>query len=197
MRRMKTGETAVLLALCAALLTAVWTQARGAELSSKVVRLHVIAASDSAADQAVKLRVRDAVLDLLTPALEGVPDTARAAEVIRALLPALEAEAERVSGGPAAATLSRENYPTREYEDFALPAGEYTSLRVVLGAGEGHNWWCVVYPPLCLQSVTACAETAGGFDESDVKLVTGADGEYEIRFRLLELWGEWTAALDR
>ena len=89
-----------------------------------------------------------------------------------------------------AVTLGREYYPTRDYGSFALPAGRYESLRVVLGEGEGHNWWCVVFPPLCLSAAEAqeALETLGG--DSAQLLAPAEDGGVVFRFRLLELWGE-------
>ena len=189
--RLRAGETALLAAVCITLVLGVWAQGRQSALADKVVRLHVIAASDSAEDQNVKLEVRDAVLAYLTPRLEAASGAQDAAAVIAEESAALERIAETVSGGSARVELGRETYPTREYETFSLPAGVYTSLRVVLGAGGGRNWWCVVYPPLCTASVETVRETAA-LSEDDVKLIT-EDGEgYVLRFRLLEWCGEIT-----
>ena len=181
---------AALLGLCAALLLGLWAERRQASLAEHIIRLHVIAASDSPADQAEKLRVRDEVLALLSPRLEGM-DAASAAGTLQLALPEIAALAAEVSGRPARAELGRESYPTREYETFALPAGTYTSLRVTLGEGAGRNWWCVVYPPLC----TACAEearAASALSEDDVKLITGQDGGYVFKFRVIEWWESLT-----
>ena len=183
-------EAALLLGLCLSLLMGVAVRSEQRALAEKVVRLHVIAVSDSPEDQAVKLRVRDAVLAELTPRLEGICDAGEAGRVIESALPELRALAEEVSGGAAEAVLGREVYPTREYETFSLPAGEYTSLRIVLGEGKGHNWWCVVYPPLCTATVTDALKSTAALSEGDVKLITG-DGEgYVLKFRLMEWWGE-------
>ena len=182
-------EAAALLAVCVTLLTGVWARGRQEALSEKVVRLHVLAASDSEADQAVKLSVRDAVLEYLGPRLEGAADAAEACARLEAELPELERLAGAASGQQARAVLGRESYPTREYGDFSLPAGTYTSLKIVLGEGRGRNWWCVVYPPLCAAEAGELRETAA-LDGEDVRLLTGDGTEYEIRFRLLEWWGE-------
>ncbi len=189
LRTFRIWETAALLALCVTLLLGTWARGRQERLAGQVIRLHVIAASDSEEDQAAKLRVRDALLELLTPALEGSESTEEAAEAVRELLSELETEAERVSGGRAAAELGTERYPTRQYEGFALPAGEYLSLRVSLGDGAGRNWWCVVYPPLCMQAASDLTEEdAECLSRDDWRLIT-EDGElYVIRFKLLELW---------
>lgn len=139
---------AALCLLFAVLLTAS-VRRQAAELASRVVRLHVVAASDEAAEQAVKLEVRDAVLELVAPRLAGCESREEAEAALTASLGDIEETARRVYGGAVAVTLGRELFPTRVYETFALPAGEYESLRVTLGEGEGHNWWCVVFPPLC------------------------------------------------
>ena len=154
--RLRPWETALLAAVCVTLLTGVWAQGRQSALADKVVRLHVIASSDSAENQRVKLEVRDALLAYLSPRLEAASGAEDAAAVIAEASDELQRIAETVSGGSARVELGREMYPTREYETFSLPAGVYTSLRVTLGAGSGRNWWCVVYPPLC----TAGVETA-------------------------------------
>ena len=189
--RLRPWETALLAALCLTLLIGVWAQGRQRALSDRVVRLHVIAASDSAEDQRVKLEVRDALLAYLTPRLEAASGAQDAAAVIADASPELEAIAWRVSGERVRIELGRERYPTREYETFSLPAGVYTSLRVTLGAGGGRNWWCVVYPPLCTSGVET-AQEAATLSDDDIKLIT-EDGEgYVLRFRLLEWWGSLT-----
>ena len=188
--RLRPWETALLAAVCVTLLTGVWAQGRQSALAGKIVRLHVIAASDSAADQRVKLEVRDALLAYLTPRLEAASGAQDAAAVIAASAPELKKIAETVSGGSAHVELGRETYPTREYETFSLPTGGYTSLRVTLGAGGGRNWWCVVYPPLCTAGVETAQEAA--LSDDDIKLITGDGGGYVLRFRLLEWWGSLT-----
>ena len=82
-------------------------------------------------------------------------------------------------------------FPTREYGEFALPAGQYRALKVVIGEGKGQNWWCVVFPPLCLASVSeevAAAAIQGGFSEDQVALITGQDGTYVLKFKVIEWW---------
>lgn len=133
--RLRPWETALLAAVCVTLLTGVWAQGRQSALADKVVRLHVIAASDSAEDQRVKLEVRDALLAYLTPRLEAASGAQDAAAVIAAASGELQRIAETASGGSARVELGRETYPTREYETFSLPAGVYTSLRITLGEG--------------------------------------------------------------
>ena len=95
---------------------------------------------------------------------------------------------------PVTASLEKCWFPTKEYDGFALPAGEYTALRVVIGEGNGQNWWCVVFPPLCLGSVSeTAAQTAlsDGFTQDQVSLITGEDEGYVVKFKAIELWEEF------
>ncbi len=187
---LKKWEISMLLALCITLCAGTWASARSKALSDALVRLHVIAVSDEAEEQEIKLRVRDSVLAYLEPRLEGADDAAAARELISAELDGIKAAAETAAEGrEVSVTLSREYYPTRDYGSFALPAGSYESLRVVLGEGEGHNWWCVVFPPLCLSAAEAenALETLGG---DSAQLLSGEGEGVVFKFRLLELWGE-------
>lgn len=187
---LKKWEISMLLALCITLCAGTWASARSEALSDALVRLHVIAVSDEAEEQEIKLRVRDSVLAYLEPRLEGADDAAEARELISAELDGIKAAAETAAEGrEVSVTLSREYYPTRDYGNFALPAGSYESLRVVLGEGEGHNWWCVVFPPLCLSAAEAenALETLGG---DSAQLLSGEGEGVVFKFRLLELWGE-------
>lgn len=187
---LKKWEISMLLALCITLCAGTWASARSEALSDALVRLHVIAVSDEAEEQEIKLRVRDSVLAYLEPRLEGADDAAEARELISAELDGIKAAAETAAEGrEVSVTLSREYYPTRDYGSFALPAGSYESLRVVLGEGEGHNWWCVVFPPLCLSAAETenALETLGG---DSAQLLSGEGEGVVFKFRLLELWGE-------
>ena len=184
-------EIALLLALAATLLWGAASLHRQETLSRKMIRLHVIANSDSDADQALKLQVRDAVLARATELLTQSADMTDAWSRLEDALPALEQTASAACGGayPVRAELAETEFPLKEYDGFALPAGEYLALRVVIGEGAGRNWWCVVYPPLCTASCTAWEDTArcGGMDEGDVKLMAEEDG-FVLKFRAVELW---------
>ncbi len=188
-RRLRLWEEAALLALCLTLLSGVWARARQRSLAGELLRLHVIAASDEAEEQELKLRVRDAVLDYLRPRLAGAESAAQAETILLGELPGLQRAAESAAEGRRVSVcLGEETYPLRRYGEISLPAGRYRSLRVILGEGEGHNWWCVVFPPLCLEAAEgdALQEALG---PEDYALVSGAEG-YVLRFRLVELWGE-------
>ena len=184
--RLHIWETALIIALGVGLLTALWAQKTQAEVASQLVRLHVLAKDDTEAEQAVKLQVRDKVLEYLQPVLEQAETREQAMAVIDSHMEEIRRAAMAAAGErQVAVTLTEEYYPTREYEGFSLPAGEYTSLRVILADGEGRNWWCVVYPPLCTELASAHMELLT--DETE-NLITGRDG-YVYKFKLLELWG--------
>lgn len=179
------------------------------EIYDRAVRLHVIAASDGEEDQRVKLQVRDAILECFGSELAGFNDSEEATNYLSSKLSDIEAEANRVLnennvGYSAKAAISKESYPRREYEGVALPAGEYTSLRVCLGDADGQNWWCVLFPPLCISSAlseesadTEDAFIAAGFTPEEYKLVTGQTDKYVLRFRILELFEEFSNNISR
>ena len=193
--KLKTWELAALCALCVSLCVGTWAQGRQRDISSSLVRLHVIAASDEKGEQELKLRVRDNVLEYLTPVLDGADSPEDAQRIINEELPNIKAAAEECAEGRRVrVTLGAEYYPTREYESFSLPAGQYQSLRVILGEGEGHNWWCVVFPPLCV-SAAEQNKALDAMSEDERALITEADG-YELRFRIVELWGELMQLLN-
>jgi len=188
-RTLHIWELAALLTLCICLAACLWAEGRQARLASHLVRLHVLAVSDTAEEQAVKLRVRDAVLRYLEPKLASVTDAREAEAVLSRELPGIRSAAGEAAGGRAVTvTLGEEHYPTRDYGDFALPAGRYRSLRVVLGEGKGHNWWCIVFPPVCLSAAQREAALPA-MNPEDYALITREEG-WQLRFRLVELWGE-------
>ena len=166
------------------------------DLSAQLVRLHVIAASDSDQDQAEKIKVRDAMLRQLENLRAEDGHAARA--WIEAQLPALAAAAQAAlpEPKPVELRLCREHYPTRNYATFALPAGEYCSLQVRIGQAEGRNWWCVVYPALCRSAEGICweeaAETAG-FSDGQLRLIRVEPGRVHYRLKI----AEWLDALRR
>ena len=186
------GISVLTVTACAAL------QAQSQCMAEKIIRLHVVANSDSDVDQAVKLRVRDAVL---REAQNVLSDASDAKQAITAQLPALEAAANaelrrQGSGDTACVSFRRELFPTRDYDTFSLPSGVYQSLRVTIGEGAGHNWWCVVFPPLCTTAAAGDMEEAArdaGLSEDDVALITRSDEGYTLKFKSRELWEQWTA----
>ena len=165
-------------------------------LSNKLIRLHVVANSDSQTDQELKLKVRDAVLDELTTSLDGAENRDEAAEIISENLGRLESAAAGVISASGAeynvkAELCRESFPTTDYETFSLPAGIYDSLKITIGKGSGHNWWCVVFPPVCSAPVLdESTADAVGLTGEEVALLTEDSGGYVVKFRIMELLGK-------
>ena len=165
-------------------------------LRQELVRLHVVAASDSAEDQAMKLRVKDAVVSSLKADLEKLQDAKEATAYLRENLPKIEALANHIlreagCADTARVSLGEEEFPTRYYDTFSLPAGVYQSLRITIGTGAGRNWWCVAFPGLCLPATAEGFEDAAscaGFSDGLTATLEEKDG-YEIRFWLLDAIG--------
>ncbi len=162
-----------------------------------VIRLHVLAASDSEGDQALKLAVRDEILRTYSARLAATGDVEAAELEITALCGEIENTAREVvkAAGyayPVKVEYGEEEYPTREYADYTFPSGRYRSLRVVIGEGSGANWWCVLFPPLCLDMATDRAPEddalAVGLSPEEYKIITGgSEGGYRVKFKALEL----------
>ena len=164
------------------------------KLREELIRFHVVAASDDPADQAVKLQVRDVVIAAFQEELQNFHDMDQAKAYLQENLPKIQAVANDVlaqAGFPDTATVSLclEEFATRVYDTFTLPAGLYESLRIVIGEGEGQNWWCVMFPSFCLPATSeGFEEVACGAGFSDT-LTQTLEGEYEIRFFFLDALG--------
>lgn len=188
-----TALCAVLLALTLTVLSAADYFAAAGRVRNDVLRLHILANSDGEADQAVKLLVRDRLLAETADLFRKAGSPAEAAAALEPLLPALAETAAAVlrENGMdygAAAALSREYFNTRTYGDVTLPAGSYLALRVILGEGQGHNWWCVMFPPLCIPAVTEPPAEAV-FSPDGLRVVSPAP-RFQVRFRLVEIYEE-------
>ena len=165
-------------------------------LRRELVRLHVVAASDSPEDQALKLRVKDAVVESLRSEMENLADAQQAKAYLQTQLPRICTLANYVlqeagSADVAQVSLAVEEFGTRVYDTFTLPAGVYDALRITIGPGEGKNWWCVVFPTLCVSATAEGFEEAahcGGFSSSLTNALEGTEG-YELRFFLLDMLG--------
>lgn len=167
------------------------------QLKQSIVRLHVLANSDLQCDQEQKLQVKDAIVGYLQPKLQHFENKSQAIQYLQEQIPNLEKLANTVlekagSTYRATVTIDTTAFDKRDYETFSLPAGVYDSLRVQIGAAEGKNWWCVVFPTLCMSAAgeefTATA-AASGFDTGLVNTLQRSDG-YEIRFFLLDCLGK-------
>lgn len=160
------------------------------DITQTVFRLHILANSDSEEDQSLKLKVRDAVLEENSDIFENCKSAEEAAAAAREHMDEIKASAERVlveNGARYGAEcgIAKMRFDDRVYEDMTMPAGEYLALRVTLGEAEGKNWWCVMFPPLCLPAVSGeAAEEVFSPEELDIL----EDREsYECRFYFLEL----------
>ncbi len=166
-------------------------------LNEELIRFHVVANSDSAQDQALKLQVRDAVTESLTQAMADIADVEQAMVYLRENLSSIERIANETLAAAgcadrAVAQLMEEAFDTRYYDTFTLPAGAYEALRITIGDGEGQNWWCVVFPTLCMSATSEDFEdvaSAAGFPEGLSETLAGEDG-YELRFFFLDALGK-------
>ncbi len=177
--------------ICTLVIAAFPTDAEAA-IYDDTVRLHIIANSDTDADQALKFAVRDAVLSEFGTLLSNYEGANYAALEAKKLLPEIEAFAKGIVAEhgynySVKASLTEERYGTREYESFSLPAGEYTSLRIIIGEGEGQNWWCVMYPPMCLDIATD-GKAENNYSNEEKRLISR--GSYRVKFKLLEIISE-------
>ena len=167
------------------------TDAEG-EIYDDTLRLHILANSDKSEDQALKLEIRDRVLKKYGELLKTGSSITEAKKSVEGLLPEIERDAkvwinELGYDYDAKATLGVEWYETREYDDFTLPAGYYSSLRIIIGEGAGQNWWCVMYPPLCIEMASESAPADDGvidYSKEEIDLITS--GKYQVKFKILE-----------
>lgn len=195
-QRILTGVVVLLFLLC---LISVLPVHGEAKIYDTVVRLHVLANSDSEQDQALKLQVRDEVLRVTGPLLDGCESREQAVDILNRHLGDIEQAAQAVvlARGyeyPVSVLLGEEEYPTRNYENCCFPAGTYLSLRVCIGEAQGQNWWCVLFPPLCLSAASAEdgqsneeAFISVGLTGEQYRVITETDQvKYRVRFKVLE-----------
>ena len=173
--------------------TALWAEATQVQLASQVIRLHVLANSDSEEDQALKLEVRDRVLETISALLAGETEPQAAAVLLDQHLDDIaQTAAQEISAqghdDRIEVRLEQTWFPTRQYQGISLPAGNYLALRVLIGEAEGHNWWCVVFPNLCLPAVSERALEASTLTPGQISLLQEEETSYVFRFKTLELW---------
>ena len=177
----------------ASLLVLPATQAAYGGIYEKTLRFHVLANSDGEVDQELKMKVKDGLIDYLTPILENCEGVEESEEKLASMLGQIEDKAKEILAREGSdlfckVVLGREYYPTRDYENLSYPAGEYRSLRVYLGRGEGKNWWCVLFPPLCLDAATAdSGMEKAGYTDDEQALVTQKDAGCTVRFFILDV----------
>lgn len=161
------------------------------KIRGEVLRLHVIANSDSDADQRLKLEVRDAVLKEAAEIFDGSVNVENAVSRIEPEKDRIIKIAERViaeNGFDYGVTVSirREYFTTRTYENVTLPAGKYLAFRIVIGEGKGHNWWCVMFPPMCLPAADKREKISTVLGSGEMHLVV-KNPKYEVRFKIIEI----------
>ena len=182
---------AITLLIVTMVIGAMPTDAEG-EIYDDTLRLHILANSDQSEDQKLKLEIRDRILLKYGKMLKGGESITEAKESVEQLLPEIEGDARVWIGElgynyDVKASLSVEWYETRQYEDFTLPAGYYSSLRIIIGEGKGQNWWCVMYPPLCMEMASESAPRDDGvidYSKEEIRLITS--GKYQVKFKILE-----------
>ena len=165
------------------------------KIYESVLRLHVLANSDSDEDQALKLKVRDEILSYVSPRVIDATSREEAQQILQNELENIEKIAAQTVAREGYdysvdVTLTVEEYPTRNYEAMSFPSGEYISLRVLIGEAEGQNWWCVLYPELCTSTAHA-GETLikTGFSKDQIDILTGGEKpQYRLKFKILEFF---------
>jgi len=165
-------------------------------LQENLIRLHIVANSDSEPDQSDKMAVRDAVLDYLDEYLPDITTVEQAKAFLQSKTDEIEsvvnsALVQLKAGYSGKVFIQKEAFDTRAYDTFTLPSGVYTALKIELGEAEGRNWWCVAFPSLCVPATADGFEQTAiqaGMDDSLVNTVSN-DGEYHIRFFFLECIG--------
>lgn len=189
----------------------VYAQTATNDISSSLVRLHIVANSDSDADQQVKLKVRDAVIEAMSEKFSETTSPEEAERIVSENIPTIRQIADRVLKEEgfayrSTAQLGNFEFPVKQYANLTLPAGRYDALRIVLGEGEGHNWWCVMFPPLCFVSDAKGEAPESSQDilrqnmSQDSYDIITADEESELpvvfKFKLLELWHDMASGVS-
>ena len=162
------------------------------EISDKVFRVHILANSDSEADQKLKLRVRDALVNAGEEILKDVDSKEEAERLIKKNIPKLKSIAENVvfQNGydyPVDLEITNMYFDTRHYGNITMPGGFYDALRVKIGKAEGKNWWCVMFPSLCIYSVSKTETLEENLSEGEYKIIS-SENEYQYRFKVVEIF---------
>ncbi len=190
--------------ICFGAYTKIYSGSIGKGIADEVIRFHVLANSDSEADQALKLKVKDSVLEKFRPQLQAAETRDDALTFLQANMSAIEQYANEVvkSEGydyAVKASMEKTDFPTKQYLNTAFPAGEYDALRIQIGTAEGQNWWCVMFPPLCFVDVTKkeipekeLQMLSTALTKEEFNLVTKATDEknipIKIKFKIVEVW---------
>lgn len=166
-------------------------------ISDKIIRLHVIANSDSTSDQMIKLKVRDKVVEYLSPLLQNSKNINESRNIICENIKTIEDIAQNTlnlyGNYCVTAKLDNSKFPTKKYGSYAFPAGNYESLKITIGNGTGQNWWCVMFPPLCFTdsaiefSESSVETLKENLSEKELELISNSqEPKIQIKFKLLE-----------
>ena len=185
--------TVLSLLLSVLIIAALPTEAEG-NIYEDTIRVHILANSDSEEDQSLKLKIRDRLINKYSDILSTYENKSEAMFIAEEMLDEIERDVIlwiRDFGYDynAKAELVTEWYDTRYYNDITMPKGYYTSLKIIIGEGEGQNWWCVMYPPLCLDVATD-DRLSVGYNGRQIALIKGE--KYAVKFKILELISELT-----
>ena len=182
----------IMLLLATLIMAVIPTEAEGA-VYGDTLRLHIPANSDTEADQKIKLEIRDKILGKYSADLSRFSSANEAAEELSKFTEEVESDvclwlSEGGFDYGCTVTVCEEWFDTREYDGITLPAGEYRALKVTLGEGCGQNWWCVMYPPMCLGVATSTPQVIPEYSDAEYRLVKS--GRYSVRFKILEIISE-------
>lgn len=189
--KLKAIDISVFAALIICIIATVSFENNCKGIREEILRLHVIANSDEDYDQELKLKVRDAVLLSGKAIFSGSEDIISAEGKIAEKTYLLKAAAEETIENlgynySVKIELARSYFPTRIYDELTLPAGYYKAVRIVIGEGKGKNWWCIMFPPLCLPAATDNKEVISDYLSEKEMAVVSANPKYEVRFWLVE-----------
>ena len=183
--------------LCCAMVTVLAMRVAGFdakcdEIRENVLRLHILANSDSETDQALKLKVRDRLLEVSQNVFAGCETEEQAVEVAKENIKLFTDEAKKVIelngfSYDVKVEVADTMFETRDYENFSLPAGTYEALGVIIGSGKGHNWWCVMFPAVCLPSASENQGFSGVLKEDTAEIVEQPT-RYKARFKVVEVF---------
>lgn len=173
----------------AVLLSFVGFDASCREIKNEVLRLHIVANSDSDADQSLKLKVRDRVLDLEKELWKESKNKEEAIATVNENLDYIVKEAQKVVNEngysyPVKGEVAVCSFPTKNYKEFTLPAGYYDALKITIGEGKGKNWWCVLFPEICLGTAT---DFKGVISEESENIVRKPQN-YKVKFKVIEVY---------
>lgn len=193
--KVKLIELAAFLSLFICILSCMSFENDCKSIRNEIMRLHVIANSDSEADQALKLKVRDTILQKGKEIFSYSNNISSAKMQIENGTEKLIAEAEKIISSEGFdydvnVVVGSSYFPTRQYDDITLPAGYYQSVKVIIGEGQGKNWWCVLFPPMCLPAAAKDSVRLQDVLSSDEMELVKSKPKYEVRFWIIEKFQE-------